>query len=59
MLTNLLLLFFSLLVLTAGAEILVRGAASLALRFGMSSFVVGITIVGFGTPDSFSNCPGV
>ena len=39
----------SLLVLTAGAEVLVRGASSLARRLGVSSFFIGLTIVGFGT----------
>jgi cation:H+ antiporter len=42
-------LILSLGILTFGAEVLVRGAASLALRLGLSSFFVGITIVGFGT----------
>ncbi|TVQ61909.1 MAG: sodium:calcium antiporter [Phycisphaerales bacterium] len=35
--------------LAMGAEGLVRGAASLALRLGVSSLVVGLTIVAFGT----------
>jgi cation:H+ antiporter len=35
--------------LLAGGEMLVRGAAALALRFGLSHLVVGIIIVGFGT----------
>lgn len=35
--------------LLAGGELLVRGAAALALRFGLSHLVVGIIIVGFGT----------
>ncbi len=35
--------------LLAGGESLVRGAAALALRFGLSNLVVGIIIVGFGT----------
>jgi cation:H+ antiporter len=39
----------SLLLLTAGAELLVRGSVTLAKRFGLSSFVIGLTIVGFGT----------
>lgn len=35
--------------LLAGAEGLVRGAASLALRFGLTPLVVGLTVVAFGT----------
>lgn len=35
--------------LAMGAEGLVRGAASLALRLGVPSIVVGLTIVAFGT----------
>jgi len=45
--------FFGLLagfvLLLAGGELLVRGAAGLALRLGLSNLVVGIIIVGFGT----------
>src|SRR5690606_34489774 len=32
-----------------GAELLVRGASKLALSFGLSPLVVGLTIVAFGT----------
>ncbi|HRQ72495.1 MAG TPA: calcium/sodium antiporter [Phycisphaerales bacterium] len=49
MLVQLGLLAGSLLVLTLGAEGLVRGSASLAKRMGVSSFFIGLTIVGFGT----------
>lgn len=35
--------------LTFGAESLVRGAARLARRLGVSSFIVGLTVVAFGT----------
>ncbi len=35
--------------LVAGAELLVRGAAKLALTFGISPLVVGLTVVAFGT----------
>ncbi len=49
MLASLLLLLLSLLLLTAGAEMLVRGSSTLAFRAGISPFVVGMTIVGFGT----------
>ncbi len=36
-------------ILTAGAEVLVRGAASLARRLGLPPLVVGLTVVAFGT----------
>lgn len=49
MLLNVGLLALSLVVLTGGAELLVRGAVSVARRFGLSSFFIGLTIVGFGT----------
>jgi len=35
--------------LVAGAELLVRGAARLALAWGISPLVVGLTVVAFGT----------
>lgn len=35
--------------LTLGAEALVRGGVGLAKRIGVSSFFIGLTIVGFGT----------
>ena len=35
--------------LTAGAALLVRGASKMALSFGISPLVVGLTIVAFGT----------
>ena len=44
-----LLFFGGLLALIAGAESLVRGASRLALSFGISPLVVGLTIVAFGT----------
>jgi cation:H+ antiporter len=43
------LLIVSLVLLTIGAEILVRGSVVLAHRLGVSSFFIGLTIVGFGT----------
>lgn len=39
----------SLGILTLGAEALVRGASGLARKMGVSSFFIGLTIVGFGT----------
>jgi len=44
-----LMLAVGLAVLSAGAELLVRGSAALALRLGLSPLVVGLTVVGFGT----------
>ena len=35
--------------LTVGAEMLVRGAVSLARRLGIPPLVIGLTVVGFGT----------
>ena len=44
-----LLFAFALLPLTLGADWLVRGAAGLAQRFGVSPLVLGLTVVAFGT----------
>ncbi len=49
MVLELFLVVLSLLLLFAGAESLVRGSSSLALRAGMSPLVVGLTVVAFGT----------
>ena len=38
-----------LVILTLGADLLVRGASRLAISFGISPLVVGLTIVAFGT----------
>jgi cation:H+ antiporter len=43
------LLVGGLVALVVGAEALVRGASKLALSFGISPLVVGLTIVAFGT----------
>ncbi|MFQ6371990.1 calcium/sodium antiporter [Shewanella sp. YIC-542] len=37
------------LILTLGAEALVRGASAIALRLGVTPLVIGLTIVAFGT----------
>lgn len=42
-------LLLGLVAISAGAELLVRGASLLALRAGVSSLFVGLTVVGFGT----------
>lgn len=39
----------SLILLIAGAEMLVRGASKLAMSFGISPLLVGLTVVSFGT----------
>jgi cation:H+ antiporter len=46
---TILLFIGGLIGLVAGAELLVRGASRLALSFGISPLVVGLTIVAFGT----------
>ncbi len=49
MLLNVLLFVLGLGVLAFGAEWLVRGATSVAIRFGIRPLVVGLTIVALGT----------
>lgn len=44
-----LLFVAGLVLLIAGAELLVRGASRLAMAFGISPLVVGLTVVAFGT----------
>ncbi len=57
MVISILILILSLALLIIGAESLVRGASTLARRFGLSSFFIGLTIVGFGTstPELFAS----
>ena len=38
-----------LILLVLGGELLVRGAVQVAIRFGVSPLVIGLTLVGFGT----------
>ena len=42
-------LIFGFALLVAGGEALVRGAVSVAARFGVSPLLIGLTLVGFGT----------
>ncbi|KYG79617.1 calcium/sodium antiporter [Roseivirga echinicomitans] len=49
LLSTILILVLGLVTLIIGGEILVKGASKLALRFNVSSLVVGLTVVAFGT----------
>ena len=49
MITNIVMLIGGLLLLVKGADYLVEGASSVAQRFGISSLVIGLTVVAFGT----------
>ena len=49
MILKILLLLLGLGLVVAGAEALVEGASSIARRSGVSEFVIGLTIIGFGT----------
>lgn len=42
-------LIIGLVLLVAGAEVLVRGAAKLAAQFGIPPLIIGLTVVAFGT----------
>ncbi len=46
---SLLLIAAGLVALVAGAELLVRGASRIAARLGISSLVIGLTVVALGT----------
>jgi cation:H+ antiporter len=48
-------LISGLMLLTAGGEFLVSGAGKLAKKLGMSSLLIGLTVVAFGTsmPELF------
>ncbi|RPJ35205.1 MAG: calcium/sodium antiporter [Verrucomicrobiaceae bacterium] len=47
--TTIVFLILGLILLVGGAEYLVRGASNLAISAGISSLVVGLTVVAFGT----------
>ncbi|MBQ9194088.1 MAG: calcium/sodium antiporter [Bacteroidales bacterium] len=49
MIVQILLLLVGLALVVFGADYLVEGASSIARRFGLSEFVIGLTIVGMGT----------
>lgn len=52
MLVTIVILVVSLVMVVTGADFLVDGASSIARKSGVSDFVIGLTIVGFGT-----SCP--
>lgn len=43
------MLMLGLVLLVGGADLLVRGASQLALRFGIAPIIVGLTVVAYGT----------
>ncbi len=47
--TIFLFLFSGIFLLWLGAELLIRGGVSLALRFGLPILIIGLTIMGYGT----------
>ncbi len=47
--TDIALLLVGLLLLTGGGELLVRGAVALAAAVGVSTLLIGLTVVSFGT----------
>ena len=49
MFVQILLLLAGLALVVFGADYLVEGASALARRFGLSEFIIGLTIVGMGT----------
>lgn len=49
MILLLLMLLGGVAILAVGADLFVRGASDVAARFGISPFVVGLVVVGFGT----------
>jgi len=49
MFVNLTFLILGFIFLIKGADILIEGASSIAKKFGVSSFFIGLTIIAFGT----------
>lgn len=60
MIINIFLVLLGLLLVVFGADFLVDGASSIARRVGISEFVIGLTIIGFGTscPELVVSCTG-
>ena len=52
MILTVVLLILGLALVVFGSDILVDGASAVARKLGISEFVIGLTIVGFGT-----SCP--
>lgn len=48
-LVSILWLLLGIVLLVGGAEIMLRGAVSLARRLGVPTFIIGLTVVAFGT----------
>jgi len=46
---NILLFAFGLIILVKGSDFLVKSAASISKKLGISEFVVGLTLVALGT----------
>src|SRR3989344_474019 len=46
---NIVLFFLGLVVLISGAEVFVKKASSIAKSLGVSEFIIGLTLVAFGT----------
>jgi len=57
---NIIFVIVGLALVVFGADFLVDGASSIARRAGISEFVIGLTIVGFGTscPELVVSCTG-
>lgn len=57
MLANVLITLLGLGILVVGGDVMVRGASSVAKRFGVSPLAIGLTVVAFGTsaPELFVN----
>ena len=49
MILQFLILIAGLVLILIGANYLVDGASSIAKKFGLSEFIIGVTIVGIGT----------
>jgi cation:H+ antiporter len=49
MLLQIVILAAGVAILVVGADLFVKGASSVAERFGISQFVIGLVVVGFGT----------
>jgi cation:H+ antiporter len=47
--TAVLLLLVGLVILTGGAQVLVKGGSALALRLGLTPLVIGLTVLAYGT----------